>query len=152
MPNTPADAVHVTGHCYCGGIAYAVHIPEGAAPIFTAYCHCDSCRRAHAAPLYHVACVDESTFTLTRGADLLVEFHKPGGSITRAFCGRCGSRMLNRFGSWKPGGRVPVAFFPNTLDEAIQHDLPDALRPQKQNRPGECVLDLEMLRPLLGEG
>jgi hypothetical protein len=49
------NAVHVTGHCYCGAIRFAVDIPEGDAPIFTAYCHCDSCRRAHAAPLYHVA-------------------------------------------------------------------------------------------------
>lgn len=61
--------VDVTGHCYCGAIQFAVHIPAGDQPIFTAYCHCDSCRRAHAAPLYHVACVDQSHFEITAGAE-----------------------------------------------------------------------------------
>ena len=142
------EPLHVTGHCYCGGITYAVDLAAGERPIFTAYCHCDSCRRAHAAPLYHVACVDESQFRLTQGADLLVEFAKSDKHITRAFCGACGSKILNRFGAWKPGGKTPLAFFPNTLDEAIQQALPDALRPKKQNQIEECVLELEMLRTL----
>ena len=138
--------VHVHGHCYCGAITFEVSIPAGASPIFTAYCHCDSCRRAHAAPLYHVACVDTSMFRLTSGQDVLQEFTKPGGSIVRAFCGRCGSKVLNRFPGWTPGGREPVAFFPALLDEATQHALPDALRPHKHNRPEESVLDHAMLQ------
>ncbi len=142
--------VDVTGHCYCGAIQFAVTIPAGERPIFTAYCHCDSCRRAHAAPLYHVACVDQSMFEITAGAEHLNEFTKPGGTITRAFCQLCGTRILNRFGAWKPGGRTPLAFFPNLLDEATQHDLPEALRPKKTNRPQECVLDVEMLQQQLG--
>lgn len=141
------DPIHVTGHCYCGAIAYAVDLEADERPIFTAYCHCDSCRRAHAAPLYHVVCVDQSQFRLTKGADQLVEFAKPG-KITRAFCGACGTRILNRFGSWKPGGRTPLAFFPNTLDEATTHALPDRFRAQKHNATDECVLDFEKLAEL----
>lgn len=146
--STPVD---VRGHCYCGAVTYAVSIPAGERPIFTAYCHCDSCRRAHAAPLYHVACVDRTHFALTSGAEHVVHFNKPGGHITRAFCGLCGSRVLNTFGPWRPGGREPVAFFPSTLDASTQQDLPQALRPVRNNQPDECVLDraflLQMLAP-----
>jgi len=143
------EPVDVSGHCYCGAITFEVHIPQGASPLFTAYCHCDSCRRAHASPLYQVACVDASMFRITQGAEHLVEFTKPGGTITRAFCGVCGSKILNRFGPWRPGGREPLAFFPATLDEATQHALPAPLRPAKNNRPDECVLEASALRPLL---
>jgi len=146
MTEIPVD---VSGHCYCGTIHFNVRIPTGKAPIFTAYCHCDSCRRAHSAPLYHVVCVEESMFALTSGAEQLVEFTKPGGTITRAFCGVCGSKILNRFGPWRPQGNVPLAFFPDLLREGDRHPLPEALRPQKNNRPEECVLDGGMLSALL---
>ena len=140
---------HVRGHCYCGVIRFEVTIPAGDRPIFTAYCHCDSCRRAHAAPLYHVVCVEESMFQITAGAELLVEYTRPGASLSRAFCGTCGSKVLNRFPGWKPGGRVPLAFFPNLLEEATQHALPEILRAQKTNRAEECVVDFERLRDVM---
>jgi len=146
-----SDPIHVSGHCYCGAITYEVDIPAGQAPIFTAYCHCDSCRRAHAAPLYQVACVDAPMFQITAGAEQLVSFTKPGGTITRAFCGTCGTKIQNRFDGWRPGGKEPLVFFPATLDEATQHQLPAALQPTKHNRPQECVLVTSMLAPLLAE-
>jgi hypothetical protein len=149
MSNTTTPAVHVSGHCYCGTVAFEVRMPAGSTTIFTAYCHCDSCRRAHAAPLYHVACIEESMFQLTQGADALVEFKKPGGRISRAFCGVCGSKVLNRFGTWRPNGKVPLAFFPDLLTEADQRALPEVLRPRRNNRSEECVLDPGMLSQLL---
>lgn len=144
--STPDNAaLSVGGHCYCGAIRFAVRIPAGAAPLFSAYCHCDSCRRAHAAPLYHVVCVDESMLEVTAGQEALQEFTRPGGHIIRAFCGVCGSKILNRFSGWKPGGRTPIAFFPNLLDEETQRELPELLRPQRHNRPQESVLDGRLL-------
>ena len=148
---TSLEETRVAGRCYCGAITFSVHIPAGAKPIFTAYCHCDSCRRAHAAPLYHVACVEEGMFELTSGADSLNEFQKPGGTIVRAFCSVCGSRVLNRFPGWSPGGRVPLAFFPDLIDEADRRPLPAAFRPRKHNRPDDCVLDREMLERLFAD-
>jgi hypothetical protein len=144
------EDVAVSGHCYCGGVTFEVRIPAGESPIFTAYCHCDSCRRAHAAPLYHVVCVDETMFTITRGEELLAGYTRPDGYIRRTFCTVCGSKVLNRFEGWKPDGKVPLAFFPNLLDEAVQHDLPEPLRPERNNRPEECVLDAAMLSALIG--
>ncbi len=140
---------HVTGHCYCGAVTYRVRLSAEIEPIFSAYCHCDSCRRAHAAALYQVVCVDASSFELTQGAEHVQDFQKPGGRINRAFCRVCGTRLFNRFASWRPGGRTPLVFFPNTLDEAIQHDLPEQLRPKLHNRPQESVLDRALLLSLL---
>ncbi|MFT7626304.1 MAG: hypothetical protein ACI9WU_005499 [Myxococcota bacterium] len=140
----------VQGHCYCGTIQFRIRIPEGQSPIFTAYCHCDSCRRAHAAPLYHVACLDAEWFEITAGADSLQDFIKEGSRINRAFCGRCGTRVLNRFPGWKHQGRTPLVVFPNLLDEATQRDLPELLRPRKHNCPEETVLDGPMLAPMCG--
>ena len=148
METTDSDEVFVSGHCYCGAIQFEVRMEPGRGPIFTAYCHCDSCRRAHSAPLYHVVCLDESMFRITAGYDELNEFTKPGGSICRAFCKTCGSRVLNRFPGWTPGGRVPVAFFPSLLTAADQQALPESFRPGKHNQPHESVLDEPMLREL----
>ena len=141
--------VHVTGHCYCGTIAFEVRIPSGSKPIFTAYCHCASCRRAHAAPLYQVACVEESMFRITAGQEHLKTFSKTETSVCRAFCDVCGSKVLNRFPGWRPDGRVPVAFFPSLLKEEVQHALPELLRPSKHAWRDETVLDPAVLSELL---
>lgn len=146
--STLSEDLTLRGHCYCSAIVFRVKIPAGSRPLFTAYCHCDSCRRAHAAPLYHVACIEESMFEIQEGAEHLQEYCKPGGRIVRAFCRQCGSKILNRFPQWRPGGRVPLAFFPDLLDDEDRRPLPELLRPQKHNCPDECVLDRAMLDEL----
>lgn len=137
--------IDLTGHCYCGAVNYRVRIPAGERPLFSAYCHCDSCRRAHAAPLYHIVAVVASAFEITEGAELIEEFHKPGARVTRAFCRRCGSKVRNRFPGWQPEGNEVVGFFPATLEEQAQYQLPAAMRAQQVNRPQECVLDWDQL-------
>ncbi len=137
------------GHCYCGGVGFVVTLPAGEKPVFTAYCHCDSCRRAHAAPLYHVVAVRADAFAVTRGADLLNDFQKDGGRIVRAFCNRCGTRVLNRFSTWRPGGHEIIAWFPNLLGEGVQQPMPAILRPHNTANAGECVLDREFLARFL---
>jgi len=37
----------ITGRCLCGGVTFEA----GPKPLWTALCHCDSCRRAASAPL-----------------------------------------------------------------------------------------------------
>ena len=143
-----SQGVDVKGHCYCGAIEYAVRIPEGEAPLFSLYCHCDSCRRSHAAPLYQVVCVDEAHFELTSGSDTVTEFHKGGKAPIRAFCQSCGSRIYNRFPVWRPKGKVGVAFFPGTLDAEVQAALPELLRPTRHAFADACVLDFARLDEL----
>ena len=131
----------LTGHCYCGAVAFRVTMAADEAPIFTAYCHCDSCRRAHAAPLYNIVVVDSACFEFTKGEDMISRFHKPGASPARDFCSKCGSKVCNRFPGWNPGGKTPIGFFPDTLDEGMQATLPGKLQPVKTNRAEDCVLN-----------
>lgn len=143
-----SDAVHVTGHCYCGEVHFSVDLGPAERPIFTAYCHCDSCRRSHAAPLYQVACVTATQFRLTQGEDKVNRFQKPGGSIVRAFTTCCGTRIFNGFPGWTPHGLTPIVFFPNLLTEGTMATLPEALRPTRQNNSGDCVLEVRFLEEL----
>lgn len=135
------DDIRQTGHCYCGAVQFAVHIPAGQRPFFSAYCHCDSCRRAHAAPLYQVVCVDAHMLSITAGAEHIRAYQKRPRVPCRDFCGICGTRVRNRFPGWRPGGRELVAFFPNLFEEGAMRALPDGLRVQRNNAHDECVLD-----------
>lgn len=144
-----AEPIHVFGHCYCGAVNFEVRMPAGAVPFVSAYCHCDSCRRAHAAALYHVIWVDEDWFRVTSGAEHLKDYCKPGGVVHRTFCSQCGSKVLNRCPTWQPDGRTPVGFFPSLLDEDTQRALPAPLRANTNHLPEERVLEAELLRPLI---
>ena len=128
------------GHCYCGAVHYSVC--KTAAPHTALYCHCESCRRAHASPLYQVVYVPQQAFKITCGEDKINAFNKPGAGVTRAFCAVCGSRMYNtlaRDGDW-------WGFFPATLEEALQHALPAQFAAQGHHLAEEAVMDTNMLR------
>jgi len=135
------EPLHITGHCYCGDIVFAVTLPADEQPLFALYCHCDSCRRAHAAPLYHVVCIEAARFTLTSGAEHLELYQKHPKAPVRAFCRTCGTRVLNRFPHWRPQGKEPLAFFPNLLDADIQANLPARFRPTRNYEAASSVLD-----------
>ena len=83
----------------------------GIGPVFSGYCHCLSCRKAHAAPLYQTAVTKATTFKLLKvtiaqsstclvhsfkacaqGQDCLKSNPKETnfGSIDRRFCKECG--------------------------------------------------------------
>lgn len=47
---------------------------------------------------------------------------------------------------WHPGGKTPFVFFPRTLTQEHQSALPESLRPRRNNRPDECVLDWPFLK------
>jgi len=148
LTKTPLSHTRLKGRCYCGELRYEVHIPNGKRPHYSGYCHCDSCRRAHAAPLYQVVIMEASWFEITAGEDLLKDFTRPGSRITRSFCSACGTRIVNRFSRWRRSDGEPVSFFPNTLDESLTHPFPDLLQPEEHNREQECVLDMGLLSQL----
>jgi len=138
------EPVHVEGHCYCGGVRLAIDLAAGERPVFTAYCHCDSCRRSHAAPLYQVVCVKSSQFKLTQGEDLVASYSPEDSDMIRAFCSTCGTRLFNKFHSranW-------VATFPNLLEKGTMDNLPVPLRAHKNIHDEGCVLQRDLVLDL----
>lgn len=74
------------GRCLCGAVRFEF---EGE-PRWSAYCHCDSCRRNCSAPVAAFFGVDRGAFRWTGAAPAAYE-SSPG--VRRLFCGRCGSPM-----------------------------------------------------------
>ena len=77
------DASNHTGSCRCG----AVRFEASAEPDHVSYCHCSDCRRATGAPVS--AFVGFMADEVTISGDALKRFDN--GSVTRSFCGTCGS-------------------------------------------------------------
>jgi hypothetical protein len=74
------------GRCLCGAVTYAF---DGE-PRWSAYCHCESCRRNCSAPVAAFFGVDRGAFRWTGTAPASFE-SSPG--VRRLFCGRCGTPM-----------------------------------------------------------
>lgn len=82
--------MHLTGHCHCGAIRYAV---DGE-PLRMAQCHCEACRRttgtAHnVQAFFHKH--DVEIFGETRTHQSISD---AGNTRTRHFCPECGSRLF----------------------------------------------------------
>mmetsp|Transcript_51005 Transcript_51005/g.65321 ORF Transcript_51005/g.65321 Transcript_51005/m.65321 type:complete len:153 (-) Transcript_51005:72-530(-) len=127
------------GTCYCGNIKFEVRCDQVNKALF---CHCESCRRAHSSPLYHVVYTAEESFKIIEGNELIKEFSKTADGVMRSFCTSCGSRIYNRV-PIKP--QLGVGFFPALLEETIQHNLPDSFKPSCHYLSEETVLDLDIL-------
>ena len=85
----------LTGHCLCGKVRYRAT----AAPLWVAYCHCDSCRRATGSVV--------AAYAGYRPQDLLFEGEVPARvasspNVTRQFCGTCGTPLSYESPRW-PG-------------------------------------------------
>ncbi len=83
------DRPEITGHCLCGtcGFAYS------GAPRFMAHCHCESCRRATAAPFTSFIGIPDGQWRWT-GAPPQEYCSSPG--VIRSFCPQCGSQLAYR--------------------------------------------------------
>ena len=79
----------IKGSCLCGAIEYEVEAI--ADKIFN--CHCSQCRKSHGAAFATQAFAKGETLRFLKGEDLLSEYSGHGG--VRAFCDRCGSRLMN---------------------------------------------------------
>jgi hypothetical protein len=108
-------ATELTGGCLCGEIRYRA----AGAPLWSAHCHCESCRRATGAPLATYAGFPAEKFAWTAGEP--VNFASSAG-VLRTFCGRCGTSLTYQGERWP--GEVHVL--------AATLDRPDAVTPRRE--------------------
>ena len=79
------------GQCYCGG----VRVEVAGDPVFSAYCHCESCRSWHAAPIAALAAWPEEQVKVS--GDVVVS--RKADETQRTCCAKCGGNVLTT----KPG-------------------------------------------------
>lgn len=97
----------LNGSCFCKAVRYQVDSLD--MPI--SHCHCDSCRKTHAAAFVATAGVMREHFRWIQGKELLSAFESSPGKL-RHFCSRCGSHLMAERGH-QPHVIVRVA----TLDD-----------------------------------
>lgn len=77
------------GSCLCGTVVYEVDRFSG--PI--GHCHCNTCRKAHAAAFATTARAERAHFRWLAGEHTLGAFESSPGKL-RHFCTRCGSHLM----------------------------------------------------------
>ena len=99
------------GSCHCGTVQFVARFPSR----FVAHCHCESCRRAHAAPFVTWAGFPAAQVEVTAGHDaLMVHASSPG--TKRMFCGECGTKLFFSSERWPGETHVPLAAFDEPVD------------------------------------
>ena len=77
------------GSCLCKAVEYEITALD--MPIV--FCHCDTCRKAHAAPFAATAGVMREHFRWVKGEDKLSSFESSPGKL-RHFCSVCGTHLV----------------------------------------------------------
>ncbi|MEM9358376.1 MAG: GFA family protein [Pseudomonadota bacterium] len=96
------------GRCFCGEITF--HAAGDAN--WTAYCHCESCRRATSSPMTTWISVPKDTFRYTKGQ---AKYFASSPGVRRAFCGNCGAQL-----TYEPDALPDeVHIYAASLDEPI---------------------------------
>jgi len=103
------------GGCLCGAVRYAAT----AAPQVSAICHCQTCRRAAAAPSVAWLTFGVEAFRWLRGEP---RSFRSSSAVVRTFCGRCGTPLTYAHAS-----------SPRTLDvTTISMDEPASFPPTRE--------------------
>ncbi|MCI4661394.1 MAG: GFA family protein [Neomegalonema sp.] len=114
MTDENSGAARYAGRCLCKKIRYEVSAP----PLWTGYCHCESCRRATGSPVTAFLGVADGAWRWV-GAQPRIFASTPG--VRRSFCPDCGTPMSFAADRW-PG---ETHFYIATLD------APALIAPQK---------------------
>lgn len=77
------------GSCLCSEIGYEIDSLD--MPIV--HCHCQTCRKAHAAPFASTAGVKREHFRWLKGLESLSTYESSTGKL-RHFCRHCGSHLV----------------------------------------------------------
>ena len=103
------------GGCLCGAVRFRVT----GRPIWTAFCHCESCRRATGSVVAAYAGYAADRFEYRAGEPSHLQ---SSNDVSRGFCAGCGSALTYEGDGWPGEVHVHVG----TLDE------PEAFPPQGQ--------------------
>ena len=102
------------GCCACRAVRLELTPPT----IFASYCHCQTCRRVHAAPFVAWTAVPREALRLVAESGEVTEYASSPGTI-RAFCRRCGTALLYRSEQSPARIYVPVAIL-DRLDRPLE--------------------------------
>jgi hypothetical protein len=114
-PGPAAGAAEARGRCHCGAVRFVAAFPTR----FVAHCHCESCRRAHAAAFVTWAGFRHEQVRVLQGAGELATHESSPGTVRR-FCRRCGTKLFFESAKWPGETHVPLAAFDDPLDRAPQ--------------------------------
>jgi hypothetical protein len=81
------------GRCLCGAVRYRVT----GEPIWTAHCHCQSCRRATSAAFATYAGFSRDRFEILAGEPAV---YRSSPGVERRFCRDCGSPLTYEGERW----------------------------------------------------
>lgn len=95
----------INGSCACGEIALQLTPPT----LFASYCHCESCRKSHAAHAVAWTAVTPDQLAVSGSAQ---SFESSEG-VRRFFCGDCGTPVLFLADVSPDVAYVPVAILDN---------------------------------------
>ena len=109
MAQTPAGAAHA--RCMCGRVQLVARYPSR----FCAHCHCESCRRAHAAGFVTWIGFASDQVSVVQGAELMQSYESSPGTA-RTFCRECGTRLTFESQKWPGETHIPVACFDAPVD------------------------------------
>lgn len=80
-----------TGGCLCGAVRYE----SAGEPLFSLQCHCRDCQRASGTAYVAAMRVPAAEFRVTHGEPKhYATTSDAGNTVTRAFCGECGSPLF----------------------------------------------------------
>lgn len=82
--NTPAE---IRGSCLCGQVLVTVT----GAPVASAVCHCLHCQKTAGSAFSTVLLLPDEAVSVEGGVRSYHDVADSGASVTRSFCGRCGS-------------------------------------------------------------
>jgi hypothetical protein len=95
----------------CGGVRLVVRFPSR----FCAHCHCESCRRAHAAGFVTWIGFLADQVEVERGQELIETYQSSPGTA-RTFCRACGTRLTFSSTKWAGETHLPLAIFDTPVD------------------------------------
>ncbi len=97
--------------CMCGAVQLTARFPSR----FCAHCHCESCRRAHAAGFVTWIGFQSPQVTIDKGPDHIASYESSPGT-QRTFCRQCGTRLTFESTKWPGETHIPLACFDTPVD------------------------------------